>query len=104
MQAIDPRTIFILRPARLLLDSIANHADDLNCSVFRLIDGHWIDIQPGDEEWRELVTLDPTTIEYLNVRAAASTDENFVNTIIRTSDDKVFEIDCLSVFDVIGLE
>lgn len=102
MQAIDPRTIFILRPARLLLDSIANHADDLNCSSF--IDGRWVDIQPGDEEWRELVTLDPTTIEYLNVKAAASADENFVNMIIRTSNDKVFMIYCLSVFDVISLE
>lgn len=101
---IDPKTILILHPVRLLLDSIASHADDLNGSMYRLIDGDWVDIQPGDEEWRELITLDPTTIEYLNDEASTATDENVVNTIIRTNDDKAFMIYGLSVFDVIGLE
>ena len=101
---INPRTIYRTRTARLLLDSIANHVNDLQNSVYRLIDGDWIDIQPGDKEWRELVTLGPATIEYLNDEVGTSTDETVVNTIIRTSDDEAFMIYGLSVFDVIGLE
>ena len=101
---INPRTIYRTRTARLLLDSIANHADDLKGSVYRLIDGDWVDILPGDKEWRELVTLDPATIEYLNDETSTATDENVVSTIIRTSDDEAFMIYGLSVFDVIGLE
>lgn len=101
---IDPRTIFMLRTARLLLDSIASHADDLNGSMYHLIDGDWVELQPGDEEWRKLVALDPTAIEYLNDEASTATDDNVVNTIIRTNDDKAFMIYSLSVFDVIGLE
>ena len=101
---INPRTIYRTRTARLLLDSIANHVNDLQNSVYRLIDGDWIDIQPGDKEWRELVTLGPATIEYLNDEVGTSTYETVVNTIIRTSDDEAFMIYGLSVFDVIGLE